>query len=56
VPYSYADPRPGDPPVLYADASRAGKVLNWRPTRDLREILRSAWNWEKKLQASGYQL
>jgi len=56
VPHSYADPRPGDPPVLYADPTRAGKVLGWRSTRDLREILHSAWNWEQKLQASGYQL
>ena len=56
VPHSYTDPRPGDPPVLYADASRAGTVLGWRPTRNLHEILHSAWNWEQKLQASGYQL
>jgi UDP-glucose 4-epimerase len=56
VPHSYTDPRPGDPPVLYADASQAGKVLGWRPSRDLREILHSAWKWEQKLQASGYQL
>ena len=56
VPHSYADPRPGDPPVLYADASQAGKVLGWWPARDLREILHSAWKWEQKLQASGYQL
>jgi UDP-glucose 4-epimerase len=56
VPHSYADPRPGDPPVLYADASRATEVLGWRPTRNLHEILQSAWNWEQKLQASGCQL
>ncbi len=56
VPHSYVDPRPGDPPVLYADASRAANVLGWRPTRDLRQILQSAWNWEQKLQASGYRL
>jgi UDP-glucose-4-epimerase GalE len=56
VPHSYAGPRPGDPPVLYADASRATEVLGWRPTRNLHEILQSAWNWEQKLQASGCQL
>jgi UDP-glucose-4-epimerase GalE len=56
VPHSYADPRPGDPPVLYANASRAREVLGWRPTRNLHEILQSAWNWEQKLQASGCQL
>jgi UDP-glucose-4-epimerase GalE len=56
VPHSHTDPRPGDPPVLYADASHAGKVLGWRPARDLNEILRSAWAWEQKLRASGYYL
>lgn len=29
--FSFAEPRPGDPPVLYADASKALNVLNWRP-------------------------
>jgi len=56
VPHSYTDPRPGDPPVLYADSARAQQVLGWQPTRDLRAILDSAWKWEQKLQASGYQL
>jgi UDP-glucose 4-epimerase len=41
---------------LYADPSRAAKVLGWRPVRDLRAILDSAWKWEQKLQASNYQL
>jgi UDP-glucose-4-epimerase GalE len=56
VPHSYTDPRSGDPPVLYADAARARQVLGWQPARDLRAILDSAWKWEQKLQASGYQL
>jgi UDP-glucose 4-epimerase len=41
---------------LYADAARARQVLGWQPARDLRAILDSAWKWEQKLQASGYQL
>jgi UDP-glucose 4-epimerase len=35
---------------------RAKKVLGWEPTRDLNEILRSAWVWEQKLQSVNYQL
>ena len=31
VPFDFDERRPGDPPVLYADASRAASVLNWRP-------------------------
>ena len=56
VPRSYTAPRPGDPPVLYANPSQAKKVLGWQPNRDLHEILRSAWEWELKLQAADYKL
>lgn len=56
VPHAYADPRPGDPPALYADASRAQQVLGWQAKRDLRAIVRSAWEWEQKLQALNYRL
>jgi len=42
--------------MLYADSAQARKVLGWQPSRDLHEILRSAWKWELKLKAAGYQL
>lgn len=42
--------------VMRDQASRAEKVLEWRPARDGREILYSAWNWEHMLQASHYAL
>ncbi|MGA8223205.1 MAG: UDP-glucose 4-epimerase GalE [Candidatus Acidiferrales bacterium] len=39
-------PRPGDPPRLVADATRAKTVLGWVPTAsDLPLIIRSAWEW-----------
>jgi UDP-glucose-4-epimerase GalE len=56
VPHSYTDPRPGDPPVLFADPTKAKFILGWRPQHDLSDILHTAWNWELKLQASGYHL
>jgi UDP-glucose 4-epimerase len=40
--------RPGDPPILVADASQAEKTLQWRPTRSLRCIIGTAWNWMRK--------
>jgi UDP-glucose 4-epimerase len=41
--------RPGDPPRLVADPSRAKSVLGWSPTMsDLSSIIQSAWNWRKK--------
>ncbi|WP_374680487.1 UDP-glucose 4-epimerase GalE [Hydrocarboniphaga effusa] len=40
--------RPGDPPVLVADASRARAVLGWAPkTHSLQEIVESAWRWHR---------
>jgi UDP-glucose-4-epimerase GalE len=56
VPHSYSEPRPGDPPALYADPSLARNVLGWQPKCDLSQILRSAWNWELKMQACNYRL
>jgi UDP-glucose 4-epimerase len=38
--------RPGDPPRLVADASRAARVLGWKPQRPaLASIIESAWKW-----------
>lgn len=38
--------RPGDPPELVAESSKARKILGWSPTRsDLQTIIRSAWEW-----------
>jgi UDP-glucose 4-epimerase len=39
--------RPGDPPILVADAEKIKKTLNWKPKYDdLNYIVRTAWNWE----------
>lgn len=38
--------RPGDPPSLYADASKIERELGWRARRtDIEEIIRSAYRW-----------
>lgn len=38
--------REGDPAVLVANSTKIRKALGWRPEfQDLREIIRSAWNW-----------
>jgi len=42
--------RAGDPPSLIADSSRIRKELGWKPAHDdLEYIIRTAWQWEKKL-------
>lgn len=46
VPLRIAPRRPGDPAVLYADASRARQKLDFSPLHsDLTTIVTSAWNW-----------
>ena len=41
--------RPGDPPILTSDASRAKKELNWTPEfPDLEKIVETAWLWHNK--------
>lgn len=37
--------RPGDPPAVWADPTRARQVLGWRAQRGLTEIIASAWRW-----------
>jgi UDP-glucose 4-epimerase len=51
-PVREAGRRAGDPPVLVADATRIRSALGWQPGHDdLEEIIRTAWEWEKKLKA-----
>jgi len=40
--------RPGDPPVLVADAATAHRMLGWAARRDLADIVASAWAWMQK--------
>jgi UDP-glucose 4-epimerase len=43
----HADRRAGDPADLVADVSKAKEILNWSSTRDLRDIVTSAWDaWQ----------
>jgi UDP-glucose-4-epimerase GalE len=46
VPVRIAERRPGDPPILVADASRFQKRFGWEPRRsDLATIVSTAWAW-----------
>lgn len=42
--------RQGDPPVLIADSSKIKEKLLWTPKYDnLQYIIKTAWDWEKKI-------
>lgn len=45
-----AERRPGDPPILVAESSKLKRELNWKPQYDdLEYIIKTAWEWERKL-------
>jgi UDP-glucose-4-epimerase GalE len=45
VPYEIVGRRAGDPAECYADASRITSLFNWSPTKNLDDIIRTAYNW-----------
>ncbi len=48
VPVREGPRRPGDPPSLYADSSKAQKELDWKiHYPDLESIIATAWNWHQ---------
>jgi len=54
VPVVMGDRRAGDPPVLYADASKIQSTLGWQPKfTELDDIVTTAWNW-MEAHPSGY--
>ncbi len=55
IPHAVGERRAGDPPVLVADATRAGELLGWRAEhRDIVEIVASAWAW-RQAHPEGYR-
>lgn len=49
VPFEYSARRPGDPPRLYSDPSKAKLKLGWVPKYSgLEEICSTAWGWHKR--------
>lgn len=47
--YEIVDRRPGDIEKTYADTSKANNTMGWEAERDLDDMMRSAWNWQKSL-------
>jgi UDP-glucose 4-epimerase len=49
IAFEYHPRREGDAPYLVGDNEKAQQLLGWRPEKSLADILRTAWQWEKKL-------
>jgi UDP-glucose 4-epimerase len=52
--YTFGPRRAGDVPAIYADVSKARRMLGWQTVRSLDDALADAWNWQLVLtQESG---
>jgi UDP-glucose 4-epimerase len=51
VPKNIGPRRPGDPPALVADPTCAQKLLDWKATRSLHEIVSTAWSWMQQRES-----
>lgn len=49
LPYQIVERRAGDVEQVWADTSKANKVLGWTAQIPLEETMRNAWKWEKTL-------
>ena len=50
--YQVAARRPGDVVKIWADPTFANQELGWKAEKDLDEMMRSAWAWEKARNSS----
>ena len=54
IPFMFSKKREGDVPYVVADNRLACEILKWYPKRNLKEMCRDGWNWQKK-NPNGYQ-
>jgi UDP-glucose 4-epimerase len=47
--YRLSDRRTGDVIAIFANNEKAEKELGWKPTYSLDDMMKTAWEWEKKL-------
>ena len=47
VPYVITDRRPGDIATCYADPAKSAQMLGWMAEKNLDDMCRDSWNWQK---------
>ena len=47
IPYEITPRRPGDLASVYADCSKAERVLGWKAARTVEEMCADSWRWQK---------
>lgn len=56
VPQLIGPRRPGDPAELVADPARAQATLGWKASRSLRDVVHTAWQWERKIRQRAHSV
>lgn len=52
--YQIGDRRAGDIEQIYGDVTLSNTTLNWKAELDLKEMMSSAWRWEKYLRENPF--
>lgn len=47
ISYKFVERRSGDVAECWSDSSLAAKELGWKATRQLEDMMRDSWNWQK---------
>ncbi|MED4051938.1 UDP-glucose 4-epimerase GalE [Priestia megaterium] len=53
IPYNFTCRRAGDSDKCYADVTKAKEILDWQTTKNLSDMCRDSWNWQKN-NPNGY--
>ena len=54
VPYKIVEPRAGDVAYSYANAQKALDILGWKAEKDVNEMCKDTWKWQKN-NPNGYE-
>jgi UDP-glucose 4-epimerase len=54
IPYEIVARRKGDSAIVFADPSKANRLLGWKASKDLSDMCESVWRWQK-LNPNGYR-
>ena len=55
IPYKIAPRRAGDIDTCYADSTKAKELLGWEAEKNLEDMCRDTWNWQKN-NPNGYDV
>lgn len=50
IPYTIVGRREGDIEQVWAAPEKANKILGWKADTPIRDVLASAWKWEKHIR------